>query len=249
MVKKTPGKSLVKWDEELANLAKQTTKGLDLPAAKFISIRSGKMSFGGADVPDNTLRAVVIGWIHENQYYDEDYDPDARQTPACYAFGTDTDEMAPHEKAPRKQADACQGCPNNEWGSAERGNGKACKNVIRLALIVESELEDIDAAEVVYLKIPVMSVKNFMLYAKKTVAEALKRPVWAVVSEISVVPDSKSQFKVQFSVGDNIEDSDLFTPLKVLWEKTMEEIDFPYPEQTEERQPRKKQTKKSKFAR
>ncbi len=252
MVKKTPGKSLVKWDEELATLAKETTTGLETPTGKFISIRSGKMTFAGADVPGNELRAVLLGWTFENQYYEGKFDPDARQTPACYAFGTDTTTMAPHPQAPDKQHGDCASCPMNQWGSSDTSDkGKACKNVVRLALIAESDLEGLAAADVVYLKVPVMSVKNFTMYAKKTVAEALGRPFWAVVTAISVVPDKKAQFKVNFEVADNIEDSDLFQPLKDLWTKVMEGIDFPYPQLEEEEKSAKKKpiNKKSKFAR
>jgi len=249
MVKKTTGKSLVKWDEQLANLAKDATKGMDLPTAKFVSIKSGQLSFAGAKMPGNELRAVILGWVYENQYYDEDYNPEVPQTPGCYAFGTDHDTMAPHANAERPQAEACAGCPLNEFGSAENGKGKACKNVVRLAMIAENDMEDLDAAELVYMKVPVMSVKNFTMYAKKTVAQALGRPYWAVVTQITVEPDSKSQFRVNFTVAEQIEDSDLFEPLKDLWEKTMEGIAFPYPKAEAREKPEPKTTKKSKFTR
>lgn len=248
---KQPGKALVKWDEEFAKLAKDSTKGMVLPTAKFLSTRSGKLSYGGADVPGNQLRAVIVGWINENQFYNEDFDPNAGHVPACYAFGTDIDDMTPHAEASEMQSESCAGCPLNEWGSDEKGKGKACKNVIRLALIAESDLEDLASAEIVYLKVPVMSVKNFALYAKKTVAEALGRPYWSVVTEISVVPDPASQFKVTFTVADKIEDSDLFAPLKALWEKSMETIAFPYPQPEAVERPKKgkKPAKGAKFAR
>lgn len=245
--KKPTGKDLVKWDEELAGLAKASVKGMDLPSGKFISLKSGKLSFGGAAVPGNELRAVVVGAVHENQYYDEDYDADTPQTPGCYAFGVETDEMEPHEKAPRRQCERCAGCPMNEFGSAERGQGKACKNVMRLAMIAESDLEDMSAAEVVYMKVPVMSVRNWMAYASKKVADTLKRPYWAVLTSIKVEPDPKSQFRVVFDVAEMIEDSSLFGPLKELWEKTMEGIDFPY-QVVEKTEKPKKALGKAKFA-
>lgn len=226
---KKPGKELVKWDEEFAGLAKESTKGMDLPTAKFISIKGGRFKFNGADV-GTELTAVITGWTHENQYYDGPYDPEVAQTPACYAFGQDQDTMEPHEKAPEKQNDSCEGCPMNEWGSAGgRSNGKACKNVLRLALIADSDLEDLDNAELVYLKVPVMSVKNFLVYSKKKLADTLKRPHWSVVTKMELVPDDKSQFRLTFDLEEKVEDSELFAPLKELWQKSMEGIDFPYP--------------------
>lgn len=236
MAKKT-GKELVKWDEEFAGLAKASTAGMDLPTAKWISIKSGRLKFQGAEVPGNEIQAVILGWVHENQYYTEDYSSDAAQVPSCYAFGTDQDDMQPHEKVSEPQNDSCATCPLNEWGSDPNGGaGKACKNVLRLALIAESDLEDLSSAEIVYMKVPVMSTKNFMVYAKKKVADTMKRPYWAVVTTIRVEPDDRSQFKVLFDMESLIEDSDLFSPLKELWEKTMDSIDFPYPENIEREQ-------------
>ena len=247
--RKKTGKEIVKWDEEFAGLAKDATKGMELSSGKFISTRGGRLSFNGEDLPGNELQAVILGWVYENQYYEGKFDPDTPQAPVCYAFGTDTDEMEPHAEAPDKQCDTCAECPLNEWGSADTGKGKACKNVVRLALMAASDLEDIDSAEIVYLKIPVMSVKNFTTYAKKRVAEALSRPYWAVVTTIALEQDNQSQFRVTFRVEEKVEDSKLFTPLKALWEKAMEGIDFPYPKYEEEEAPKPKKRAKTKFAR
>jgi len=239
--KKTTGKELVKWDEELANLAKESSKSIVLPTAKFISIKGGRMTFAGADVPDNELRAVIIGWVYENQYYTARYDPNNPSSPECYAFGTDLEEMEPHDKAPDKQNDKCATCPMNEYESdPEGGKGKACKNVLRLALIAESDLEDLSQAEVVYFKIPVMSVRNFLAYAKKTVADVVKRPIWAVITQIGLEPDDKSQYRVTFELGEKIEDSKKFSPLKELNASAMEEIDFPYAPTSERPAPKTK---------
>lgn len=242
--KKSPGKALVKWDEEFAKYAKETTKNIALPAGKWLSIKGGKLKFNGADIPGNELRAVIVGWTYENQYYEGKYSADNNQPPVCYAFNEVREDMAPLDSVPDKQSDACATCPLNEFGSADNGEGKACKNVIRLALISEDDLEDVGSAEVVYLKIPVMSVKNFLNYVKKTVADALSRPYWSVITNISLEDDAQAQFKVVFEVAENVEDSELFSPLKELWETTLEGIDFPYPAASE--RPAKKPVAKGK---
>ena len=226
---KKPSTALVKWDEELAKMAAETTKGYKLSQGKFLSLKGGRISYNGADVPDNTLRCVVVGAVFENQYYDEDvpYDPENPSIPLCYAFGEE-DAMSPHEACREPKSEVCKECPLNQYESAQRGKGKACKNVVRLALIAESDLEDLDAAEIIYAKIPVMSVANWKAYNLRELRDGLSRPYWSVVTEISTEPDSKSQFKVVFSVGEVIEDSSLFGPVKALWEKAMKGIDFPY---------------------
>lgn len=248
MAKKlAPKQELVKWEEELAKAAVESAKNEKMGSGKFISIRAGQLSFGGADIQNNEMRVVILGDIKENQYYDEDFNADVPQVPACYAFGEDEDEMAPHEDAKDPQNETCKGCPQNVFGSAERGQGKACKNVRRIALMSESDLEgDIKKADIAYMKLPVMSVANWANYKKKTLGEVVKRPYWAVITRISVVPDPKSQFKVKFDFEEKIDDSKLFLPLRERSEQVMKDIDFPYV--VVEREPPKKQVmKKRKF--
>jgi hypothetical protein len=60
-------------------------------------------------------------------------------------------------------------------------------------------------AEVAALRTPVTSVRGFATYLQ-TVASATKRPLSAVVTNISIVPDPKTQFKLQFKFVRTIED-------------------------------------------
>ena len=61
------------------------------------------------------------------------------------------------------------------------------------------------AAEVAALRPPVTSIKNYSNYVQ-TVAATLKRPPLAVITEVAVVPDPKTQFKVTFSMVKAIDD-------------------------------------------
>lgn len=248
--KKKPGTSLVKWEEEMAELAQASTEGLKAGEGKFISFKGGKMSFAGADIPDDEIRCVILGWTHHNIYYDTDYDPDAPTSPSCYAFGKVEGEMAPHPAAPEPKCGSCAECPLNEFESGKQRRGKACKNTFRLALIAESDLADLDNAEVVYCSVPPTSLKNFSSYLKKDLG-ALQRPHWFVITELKRVPDNKAQFRLTFKHAENIEDGELYPPLKQLWQDHSESIAFPYPEREAEapKQKAKKEEKKSKFSR
>ena len=248
---KKPGKEIVQWDEELAKLAKEATQGMKVATAKFISIRGGKLTFGGADVPGNELRCVVLAYTYENQYYVGRFDPNNPSSPICYAFGTDEKDMTPHEKASDPQNDNCATCPYNEYESDPKGGrGKACKNVIRLAVIAESDLEDLENAEIVHMKVPVTSVKNFEHYAVKEVKDTLKRPFYTVITNIKVEQDDDTAVKVYFKLGEKIQDSDVFTPLKELHLTSAENIGFPYQEVSDRPAPKAKgKAKPQKFNR
>lgn len=83
------------------------------------------------------ITAVILDFVSLNRYYPGVYDPDDITPPACFALGTEVASMAPHATVPAntKEADTCSVCPQNQWGSAERGKGKACQNGRLLALL------------------------------------------------------------------------------------------------------------------
>lgn len=193
-----------KWEEVLAALAVEAS-GQETVSGSFLSVRGATLSYKGADCPDDKLNVVVLAAQHENLFYEGRYDADNPTPPVCYAFGETEKGMAPHPEAPSPQSADCASCPNNVWGSADSGTGKACKNVRRIAVITEDDLESVVDAEMAQLKIPVTSVNNWGNYVA-LLANTMKRPPFAVVTELSVVPDKKTQLKVLFKPVGQITD-------------------------------------------
>lgn len=223
--------AVVKWDEALAARAQMAKKAEEsVSTGSFISLKSGVMSYNGNPVPGNKLDVVVVDAILENHYFDGAYDPNTPQSPSCYAFGRDEDEMSPHEKVDEPFAEKCKGCPNNEWGSADTGRGKACKNVRRLAVIPADALDGgadgVEEAAIAYLKVPVTSVKAWAGYVNQLAAA--NKPPLAFVTEISVTPDAGSQFKVNFKAKESIEDGELIGALLAKADVVEQTIAFPY---------------------
>lgn len=221
-------KAVANWDERLAGYATEvaaTEQGGG--GGKFISTKSGQLSYGGNVMPENKMTVVVLDHIMENHRYTERFNSEQPTSPVCFAFGRSEDTMVPHENSTEPGCDQCKGCPLNEWGSADVGKGKACKNTRRLAVLTEDGLEDIENAEVAYLKIPVTSVKNWSGYVQ-AVANNLKRPPFGVVTEVSLVPDPNTQFRMQFKLVEAIEDSEALEALIARRALVANEIDFPY---------------------
>jgi len=75
-------------------------------------------------------------------------------------------------------------------------------------------------AEVAALRAPVTSVKAFAVYLQK-IANAVKRPLSAVVTKISLVPDPKTQFKLEFDFVRAIDDVEIIKALITRGEKEM----------------------------
>ena len=203
-IKKPTRNDMVAWEKEMAAEAEAAATSEQTTGGQFIGTRGGRLSWGGAAVPGNAIRVVILDYCRENTFYEGKFDPDAPQSPACYAFSRDGTELAPHEKAASPQHEVCTGCPQNEWGSADTGRGKACKNMRRLALVAEDSADDTDA-EVFFLKVPVTSVKSWSGYVQ-TLAEAKRRPPHGVVTEIKLVPDVKTQFQMEFRLVDVVSD-------------------------------------------
>lgn len=225
----TESTSIVNWEEKLAGFAQEAAKD-EAIAGTWLSVKAGRLSIEKTPVAGNTLDCIVIANAYENAYYEGKFDPNNPKPPVCYAIHVNEDEMVPHEKAAKPQAASCAECPMNEWGSAAESKGKACKNIRRLALLPPDAITDaakISSAESLFLKLPVMSVKNWSLYVNN-VATEYKRPPFAVVTQISTIPDTKAQFKVTFKTGYKINDAEMIEALVARHEREKQTIDFPY---------------------
>ena len=239
-VKKTT--AIVRWDEELAKKA-DIAAGMEsaVPGGQFFSIKSGILSWQDAQLANNQMAVVILDSVLENVYYDGPYDPDVQQSPSCFAFGRDDKTMQPHKiviDAGTSQHPECNGCPMNEFGTAQLGRGKACRNTRRLAMIpagtidnngkfqIIDDISHFEEAAIGYMKLPVTSVKSFANFVKQ-VAAVTRRPPFGIITRVKVVPDAKKQFSVLFEPIANLPDK--FIPTVMSRNKDVEAtIEFPY---------------------
>lgn len=253
---KKPGTALVPWEAEMAARAQRAKKDeKPFSAFKKLSTQGGILKVDDEPVEGNSLRIVVIGALHENQYYKEAYDPRRPTVPNCYAFNDPTNEeaepedtMVAHAEAedPQGQEDPnsqegangnpCSGCWANVMGSADVGRGKACKNIRRLMLVTEDALESAQAledAEMRTINVPVMSVRYWSKFVNK-VADEMNRDYSGVVCELSVVPDPKSQFILQFEFQELVNfDQELWEAMEKKRAEAMRALQAPYPKQAD----------------
>lgn len=234
--KRKPGKSMVSWSEELAKRAQMAAAVEENVGngGAFVSLKGGRLAFQGAEIPGNKVNVVILDHMLEYVYYGDRYDPDNPAPPIAYAFGRDEDTIRWHENSVDEldgepiAGELCKNSSINQWGSADQGRGKAAKNQRRLMMITEDQLEsveDIENATPAFLKVPVTSVKGWAGYVRQ-LEKTLQRPPLGVITEISVVPDPKTQFKVQFKLVEAIEDGDVIEALLKKADNT--ELDFPY---------------------
>lgn len=219
------GTEVTNYDEVWARAAAAYAEQHPVPqggGGQFLSVRGGILKFEDQPMPGNQACVIVLTHILENTFYEGAFDPDNAGAPKCYAFGSRPDQMAPHESMAlhpdyfEPQNDECKGCPQNEWGSAAVGAGKACKNRARLALLpagmfaqkkgsrdfdlhIVEDPKHFATADIAYFKLPPTSVQNWGKYAVQIEA-AHRRPPYGVITRLYVEPHEKHQFHVKFEM-------------------------------------------------
>lgn len=202
----------VKWDEELAKAATEIAS-TETPKLANFSFRAGILAYQGIAIPGNKLECIIVASAFQHRYYEGSFDADNPATPVCFALSLSGEDMAPHDQSKEKQAETCESCEQFKWGSAFRdgkpSRGKACKAGRRLILIPKTALTNgVAKAEMGMATIPVTSIRGWANYVN-ALATQYRRPPWAMLTEMSVVPDLKTQIQVKFEPMGLVEDAHL----------------------------------------
>jgi hypothetical protein len=248
----TGGLTVASWMQECAeearNLAATFRQGVPR-----ISFKGGIIRIDKEPVKDNKLQVLVIETAFDKAYYAGEYEEDEKQTPACYSFHPADKpmdeahgEMIPHDACPDKQNEKCQGCPHNRFGTAERGDGKRCKDGVRLLVVMpDKDPESIIAGQVRMATLPPGSLKNWGDYNGKLGDMGITYR--HVVTEISTEP-FKGAYKVTFKAISTIE-KEQYEAVKARMANALSILTLPYPtlgngEDKEQRKADKAKSKK-----
>ena len=192
------GTDVVDYEAQMAAEAKAVAKTERVSADRF-TLQSGILSYMGNPIPDNKMNCIIVSALGENIHYAGDWDPDLIVPPTCYGLGAPGEPMFPHPDIEEPINADCKSCPYMKFKSAPNKKGKWCKEKRRLAIIPFAEsAEELGSGEMAMMTIPVMSVKNWSVYVN-LISAKFNRPSWGMVTEVKVVPDPKSQFRVLFT--------------------------------------------------
>lgn len=240
VAKQKTGGALASWETKLAEEAREES-AREVSQGRFVSVKGQKFWFAGKEL-QHPLSVIVMDSIYENARYEGDYDPEAPRSPVCFAFSRDGKDMKPDAASSQPQSETCAKCKWNQFGTADRGKGKGCKNTRRLALMMPGSLEDIASAEIAYYRPPVTSVKNWSKYAT-ALDKIMNRPACSVVTTMEIKPDAKTQFEILFRDPQKLDLSNTFDAMQAKRASIKDEIAFPYQAQaevTEEQKPARK---------
>lgn len=239
---KTTGTDLQPWEQRMAEKAAQAAETASSTGGGSPSIgtRGGRFKIDGQEVEGNVLQVVVLDFVVDVTYYEDDFDPDDITPPTAFALGRNEKTLDWHEDShPDYAGQPLKDSPVFQWGSADKGRGKAAKSRRRLLVIAGDDLEeDIASAEVRKLMVPVTSGKAWDAYVKQVNAHG--RAPCGVLTEISIKPDDKYQFVLSFKMLGKIEDDamsevldkvdsiqdDLFAPYSK-WDSGQDEDEAP----------------------
>lgn len=185
----------INYQEQLAKESQEITKRLQSGGGSKIRAK-GNTSFA---MPDGTESPVIEGVVVEftamNTFYDRPYDKDTPSPPACYAIGDIPSLLAPSKDVPDRQADNCATCPMNQFGTADNGKGKACKNKRILAILPE---DADDSTDIMLLEVPPSSIGFYDSYVASLSSKHKTVPV-GVITRITLDP-KQQYFSPRFEV-------------------------------------------------
>jgi hypothetical protein len=220
----TQTKALTNWRDRMAKSVERERKMTEqLPAdgGNFISFGGGTITVGGIEI--NPLKGIALAQQSERAYYSGAYSPTSKELPSCFSL----DMVQPHGNSSDPQSEKCAQCPQNQFGSADQGGGKACKEGVKLALVPH---DGVDGPIYVTKKISWSSTKVW-----RNVAGALDGAIATYAMKMANKPDARTQYKLTFDMQPlPVNDNQLMERIASRLDEAEALVALPYPATEEE---------------
>lgn len=184
------GTALINIEEQMARDVALLKGRIQTPSGQKIRLlRTKKFRLPDGTEHPGPMNVVVVDFVSVNKFFDRPYKDGEIVPPACFSINLAPTGMVPSANSPDKQSEACDGCPNNEFGS--KGDGKACGNHRLLAIVAGlGDLASDPKAPMWLLEVSPTGLKHFDAYAER-VRTQNGRPLYGVVTEIFFDPSSE----------------------------------------------------------
>jgi hypothetical protein len=161
---------------QLQQDAAEMTDRVSAPSSNRIRLQNKQFLMPGENqAVDGPIYAVVVDFVAKNALYEEAWDAENPKPPVCWSIGTVLKQMRPSPNAPKPQAESCEECPNNVFGSA--GKGKACKNTRVLALLAPDADE---STEMMTVEVSPTGIGHFDRHVNNVLSKISLPPIGAV---------------------------------------------------------------------
>ncbi|MBT8489904.1 MAG: hypothetical protein KJN62_02530 [Deltaproteobacteria bacterium] len=137
------------------------------------------------------LTGIILDTNNVNAYWKTPFQESGGGTPPdCFS----RDGITPEQSSSELQSDSCYNCPQNQWGSEIKdgtpGNGKACKNMKRVHVMLENELAPFR------LTLPPSSIMATDNYIFRLTSKGLP---YQIVNTIFRLKESKNKQGISYS--------------------------------------------------
>lgn len=196
-------------ENRFAQEAQAQYEGEPVGASNYLNIKNNEFKFQN-ELIGETMMVIILDYCWEYTHYDHKYNKDNPIPPGCFAVGREREQMEPHGDSSNLQNEGpCSECWADAFGSSETGEGKACKNSRRIALLgiiqdEEGNPSGIAFEEVMFLRVPPTSLSNFSGYIKRS-NKITGRPAYAYVTELGFDDESDYE-KLTFKLISKIDD-------------------------------------------
>ncbi len=181
----TTGTEVVNIQEEMEKQALTIANRISAPTGDRIRVTQQKtFKMPDGTEQDGPIECVIVDFAAAHYYYTTAYSEGDVTPPDCFALGLNAPELAPSSKALHKQAENCAVCPQNQFGTAPNGKGKACRNTRLLALL---PLDATEETPLQLLSLSPTAIKAFDDYAA-AIARTYRAPPYKVISMIGFDP-------------------------------------------------------------
>jgi hypothetical protein len=191
-VRKPTSGAIVSIKDQIAAQVAALGDRIVAPGGSKIKLAAGKMTLPNGEVHSDPVELVIVDFVAKNAFYEDNFDPNNIQPPACFAIGTNPAKLVPSPNAPLPQAATCNECPMNQFGS--KGKGKACKNERSVAVLPPGAEAD---APLWQLSVSPTAVKGFDGYVSG-VARTFETVPAGVITQVSLDP-SETYPRLMFS--------------------------------------------------
>lgn len=174
--------------------AVESLESFDRVGFPMVRFKEGFTMAEGTDEIEE-FEGVIIYTKEMNAYYKERYKPGSRALPDCFS----PDGKKPTTAKPVHTD--CATCPMNQFGSAKEGDGKACKNVRPLYVLVRNaETQELGIIPK-QLRVPPTSLTLIRSYIMSVAADF--GAYFAVHTKFGVFKksDSQTHYNIKFSLG------------------------------------------------
>lgn len=184
-VRKAAAGSIVSISEAIKAQAAAMNDRIAPPSGNKIKLAPNQITLPDGSKSPGPIEAVIVDFVSRNMFYEGAYDPNNIVPPVCFAIGNNPKTLVPSPNSTNRQAESCDKCPMNAFGS--NGAGKACKNERLLALLpAPVDGEEPSADDPLWLlSVSPTALKGFDGYVGN-VARTFETPPVGVVTTISL---------------------------------------------------------------